>query len=531
MQKLLGMFIATCIGSLAVGAAPEWPVFDVPKLQGIVVDGDPSDWNGQGLRVPLHATREGYVPPSGDLRACVRLGWCDDGLLALFEVKDNVAFEHWNPGAIWRHDSIEFFLSAAPGEEIIYQLIASPGVMEGQPSPLQTDHLHGKGLRPVDAESKATVGRTKQPGGYTLETLLPLNNLELTPAGGLELALQAFVNDSDTADDRLRVQWHPGREPHGRGDPAALHRVRLSSNPGGNSTVSCYGKFLPNERMRVSVFGEEQDDDKTVVLMQAGKILYEGSLASYATQELFAEVVEFPLPARGNVVPPLEVTVDGATLALLALPKPAFQARTDMDKPFARDIANFEYRDKKAFPGPGGVVCIGSSSMKMWKTIHDDLAPLTVIHRGFGGSQIAHVLMYADRIVIPYKPKTVVVYAGENDLAAGASVQRVIDDTRAFFDTVHQALPKARIFYVSMKPSPSRMHLWPDFKKGNEAVRTLCESADYLAYINVADKMLDDKQKPHADIFLDDRLHMNAKGYQLWTSEIRPMIMESTVTE
>jgi lysophospholipase L1-like esterase len=196
-------------------------------------------------------------------------------------------------------------------------------------------------------------------------------------------------------------------------------------------------------------------------------------------------------------------------------------------KRFEKAISAFETKDALTSPPTGAIVCIGSSSMGGWhKTIQQDLAPLTVIPRGFGGSNMNEAVYYADRIVLPYKPRAVVLYEGDNDIASSISAETVRDKFVDFIKVVHGSLPEARIYFLSIKPSPSRWDRWPEMQRANKMIQEVCAANPLLTYIDVATPMLDQAGKPIADIFLKDNLHMNAKGYQIWTAAAKPVLMK-----
>ena len=185
-------------------------------------------------------------------------------------------------------------------------------------------------------------------------------------------------------------------------------------------------------------------------------------------------------------------------------------------------IARFEAADKKQMPQPDGVLFIGSSSIRMWKTLEQDFPGLPVINRGFGGSQIADSNHFAGRIVHPYKPRQIVLYAGDNDVAGGKSPETVLADFQQFLKTVRAKLPKVRVSFIAIKPSLSRWKLSGKMAMANSLVRDACGKDKRLDYIDIWQPMLGDNGKPRPDLFLGDGLHLNAKGYALWTSIVKP---------
>ncbi len=195
---------------------------------------------------------------------------------------------------------------------------------------------------------------------------------------------------------------------------------------------------------------------------------------------------------------------------------------------FEKAIKNFEKQDEKDPPPAGAVLCIGSSSMRGWhRTIRADLAPLTVIPRGFGGSTMRDVIHFADRVVLPYKPRAIVVYEGDNDAAAGVSPEGIRDEYVAFIQRVRKKLPETRFYVLAIKPSISRWTIWPRMKKANALIRRECEKDRTLTFVDIAAPMLGPDGRPRKDIFKSDNLHMNRKGYEIWRDVLRPILLKT----
>jgi len=206
----------------------------------------------------------------------------------------------------------------------------------------------------------------------------------------------------------------------------------------------------------------------------------------------------------------------GATPAQL----PA-QTNTGIAK-WEAEIKAFEKSDLTNPPPKGAILFVGSSSIRKWTTLAHDFPGKQVINRGFGGSGIADSTAFAGRIIFPYQPKMIVLYAGDNDLAAGKSSEQVVADYRAFVRKVHHRLPKTRIAFISIKPSPSRWRLKEKIRAVNQQIAGM--KAGWLVFIDVYSSMLDADGRPRADLFLSDGLHPNAKCYQLWASLINPWL-------
>ena len=184
-------------------------------------------------------------------------------------------------------------------------------------------------------------------------------------------------------------------------------------------------------------------------------------------------------------------------------------------------IRAFEAQDRKSAPAQGGIVFAGSSSIRLWK-LAESFAGLPAINRGFGGSELVDSVRYADRIVIPYRPRIVVLYAGDNDLASGKSPERVSADFKQFVAKVHAALPKTRIIYIGIKPSVSRWKLIDKIRDTNRRIKDFATADPRLVFIDVERSILGPDGKPRPELFQPDGLHLNAAGYRLWADLVRP---------
>ncbi|NQT03820.1 MAG: hypothetical protein HQ580_17465 [Planctomycetes bacterium] len=193
-------------------------------------------------------------------------------------------------------------------------------------------------------------------------------------------------------------------------------------------------------------------------------------------------------------------------------------------------IQSFEEWDSKnSFP-PDAVLFVGSSSIRLWAT-RDYFTEFPVINRGFGGCHISDVNYFARRIVLPYKPKVIVFYAGDNDIAGRKTPQRVFDDYRKFVNLVHKELAATRIIFVGIKPSLSRWSLWPLMKEANLMIKEFSDKDKRLFIFDSSAPLLGSNGKPNERLFLKDNLHLNSKGYDAWTRMLKPVIKKALKPE
>ena len=194
---------------------------------------------------------------------------------------------------------------------------------------------------------------------------------------------------------------------------------------------------------------------------------------------------------------------------------------------FWNDIQNFKKQDSVSFPPRNAILLIGSSSFTKWTDVQDYFPGYTIVNRGFGGSTLLDEIFYVNDIVFPYQPKQIIIYCGENDLASSDTVTAamVSDRFKQLFQMIRNKT-EAPIAYISMKPSPSRRHLFTKMREGNQLIKDFLATQKNTAFIDVHQKMLDSTGEPMPEIFLDDSLHMNSKGYTIWKKEMEPYMQK-----
>ena len=220
-----------------------------------------------------------------------------------------------------------------------------------------------------------------------------------------------------------------------------------------------------------------------------------------------------------RLVLPLAAVLALGTFPVASAAQPA--ATRDQFEP---DIQAFEAADRVQPPPMGGIVFIGSSSIRLWETLAADFPGAAVINRGFGGSQLSDAVHHAPRIVLPYRPRLIVLYAGDNDLASGKSPDQILRDYQAFVRLVRRRLPQARIAFISVKPSPARRALADKARRTNRLVRQYSSGDRRLRYVDIYTPMLDASGAPRPELYQADSLHMTAAGYAIWRDRLTPVV-------
>jgi lysophospholipase L1-like esterase len=199
----------------------------------------------------------------------------------------------------------------------------------------------------------------------------------------------------------------------------------------------------------------------------------------------------------------------------------------DNNPPFINEIRAFKRSDSLHPPVKAPILFVGSSSFALWKNMNDMLKDYPVLNRGFGGSTLLDVQRYVNDIIIPYHPKQVIIYAGENDVAGGdVDAVMVTDRFKKLFNQIRQQLPGVPIVYISMKPSPSREKFLPVIRQGNKMINNFLYQQKNAGFVDIYPKMLDASGNPNRELFLQDNLHMNQKGYDIWKEALLPYLLK-----
>lgn len=180
------------------------------------------------------------------------------------------------------------------------------------------------------------------------------------------------------------------------------------------------------------------------------------------------------------------------------------------------EIDAFAEIDRRQTPPSPAILFVGSSSIRKWDNLRRDFPRYNVVNRGFGGSHIEDVNHYFDQLVTPFQAKKIFFYAGENDITDSKTPEQVLEDFRMFMALVREKSPQSKIFFISLKPSPSRWALRDKMQRANTLIKAECEKNKNSRFIDVWTPMLDAQGEPKAEIFIADKLHMNEKGYAIW---------------
>ena len=194
---------------------------------------------------------------------------------------------------------------------------------------------------------------------------------------------------------------------------------------------------------------------------------------------------------------------------------------------FITEIKAFEKQDSLSMPALGQILLVGSSTFRFWVSSKEDLLGYPTINRGFGGSQMSDMNYYFDRIISKYKPKMILVYEGDNDLAAGESPETVFEDFKIFADKVKNQLPNSKVGYCSIRPSIARTNMRDKQVQANLLIQDFCNKNSGFYFIDIYKEYFLPNGVLIPDVFVADKLHLNKKGYEIWTKATRKFLKKS----
>jgi lysophospholipase L1-like esterase len=194
-----------------------------------------------------------------------------------------------------------------------------------------------------------------------------------------------------------------------------------------------------------------------------------------------------------------------------------------MSEQWEAAIEAFEERDRQSAPNEGAMLFTGSSTIVRWETLARDFPFAPVLNRGFGGSQVPDLLEYLDRVIVAYRPRVVVVYSGDNDLAAGRTPRQVLEDYRSLQSRVHESLPGTPLVIVGLKPSPNRWEIADAMREVNDGLASWARTIDLTEVVDVWGAMLGADGLPRPELY-SDGLHLTPEGYRVWTDRLSPRL-------
>ncbi len=504
---------------------PNGIAYRIPFLSDVTIDGSSDDWNNAGFNSRLFANHLGEFVPEWDLSARFSLAWNKEGLLVFADVWDDTICEADEGAPLFKADCIEMFIANRRNGTDAVQFVIAPGVDKkfSRLRIMRFDKRRSKELRKHDPELKTAAKGTEN--GYSLESLIPFNLLLIDPEQDPELAFQIYVNDKDNADQKNphSVKWH---HRHGAdGFLSAYNRIVLSKEESLSQSISVKCNVIDEQLIRFYIIGDQEYIGKDVSISMGKENTREVVLQKKRDYASATVEAAYPADSTDHIA---VISVNGKLADVINVEEAwRIYINTKAPNPWTQDIEQFERMDRENPPPQNAILFIGDSNIRLWTMLEEDMDGLTVINRGFGGSQSGDLPLYADRIIMPYRPKTIVIGSGNNDVNAGIATDITISNYHELIYMVHKALPETRMFLLSTKPSPGAPEKIPLKGALNPEIEKIAAQYDFVEYINVFDPLFDKDGHLSDDLYIYDRGHLNENGYAIWTPIIKEQLLNN----
>ncbi len=511
-------FIAPVRGSESLSS--ESDPLQVPFRNDLIVDGHLKDWISGGYTLARLFSDE--VGRTGSLDANVRLAWGEEALFVAVLVVDDVIAEA--PGfSLWQGDGLVLHIASESGDHPILFML-TPGIgVRGEVIPIRTlinDHRTGQ-LKDTEFKPSYATRPTKE--GYQMELAIPLSSLGLlAPAVGDLVSLQVEVKDREEDTEKAGLQWNPNL--NATRNAKALHKIRLSKEADHRPQTVAMGRVVDERLAGVVVYGDTVLGGMPVRVEFPGERSDEG-VFSVKPGNAFAHAIigsEFPKNAEEAWI--AEVFCGDQRISQIDFTTVPWVDSQEGFAPIPSLVAMkaFELDRKENQYSKEAVLAIGSSSIRFWDTIEEDLAPWEIIKRGFGGSAMSDVVGAHRYLIESYDVNRFLIYEGDTE-SGREMPEAFLRYARIFVERLAVERPKAVIVFLTPKPSPKRFSLWgSSYKIANEGLVALVDQYPNVHLIDVASPLFNENGSLRSELFKTDGVHLNDAGYDVWEAVITP---------
>ncbi len=488
-------------------------VYDIPELKSVEVDGYIIDWDDNGTAINLLSDINGNIYNSPDFAAKCKLGWSEQGLLVCLDVKDKDIYEMDDPDKILQGDVIEFFIADKRGGKEMIQYIIVPNVSAKEKEPLVVT-WNMRSSRPlVEEEITIHVAAKKTGKGYTLEALMPFKNIGSTAVKAKEIGFQVYVYDNnEKTGKKKQLAWH--HMPNSYKCSWATQRLRLSEKTSCTVNYAVRSFVLDEKQVYVNIFADTAFAGEKIFLRDTSGILDSAVLSANGN---FTSA-HITIPYKKNHHIPFSVWMKDEMLEVVDPNIVAFKYKEKEEYLLNDEIRIFKMEDRLSMPEPNQVLFVGHSGIRFWKTLEADMKGIKVLNRGFGGSKIVDLNHYFDKIVLPYKPRKIVVWEGANDMNdPSATAKEIFNECVVFVEKVRDSLPKTeQVYFLShplIKGWGEKKH--DRYKKLNQYLAEYAKKDTLTSFIKIIDPLVNEKGAMKAGLLRPDHHHLNPKAYAL----------------
>ena len=492
--------------------------YNVPEIYNVILDGNLDDWQDQGLSVPFFVDIEGRAD-TGDFNAMVHVGWDPGGLYLAGSITDDSLV--LSRRRILQNDAMELFVSCQAGSHRMVQYLMPLDSIEtdGEPRIEKNDTVAGgplKGVRDID------VSTGKNASGYVFEVFIPFDVIPVDRAESP--AMQILLNDSDDGkgNDVQRYAWHHCFNTYTNNN--GLHGIKLVPAGLEKQTVPVHvtASLVDGRIYRLIITADATRIGEDISVRHDGLTIFQGIMnasdgAARADITLGAEHVD-------PVVGQLEILMDARKVYTIHAGEVYYRFTHPPEHGsgrFENEIRLHEHRVAMHPCSDSAVLFLGSSSIRLWKTVAEDFPREEVVPCGFGGSRTADMLYYFDRIVAPFPYRKIVYFCGINDINGSVPGDTIVRNTRTFLERTRKSRPGCQVLLLSNTVSVSKKHHYGRIMELNSAYMELAGEFEHVTYVDVTTPLLDQEGGIRPELYSADSTHMNPAGYEVWTSVLK----------
>lgn len=484
---------------------------EIPFLRHTNLDADFKRLKDSGLYIKPYSNTFAETVKDEDFKPEYKVAWNEEYLLIRYTVKDDVHYKNksWR---LWQGDALALFF----GKEIpdsrnfIQETYVADQSRENNMRTLRYDFRKQNTYKSeYDFISSATFGDSS----ITMEIAVPFNNFDTKGKVGDKYKLQLIAYDYDQKRDKDYIAYPLSYIVGISYNPWAARKIKLVKNVKPQKELTVRAFQLDYDSLRVILYGDSAYAGKRICLRDKKLIYFEEEITS-TDSTLFTFTM--PLPNIDSSYKTTALFIDDEFVETVNLGIIPIKRINTESKRFENTIRVFEALDRINGVPDSCIVFLGSSTIRRWESLQKDFKNVNILNRAFGGSIASDVNLYIDRIITPYKPKKIIYYEGDNDVAFRIPPATIADTTKVFIERVKKALPKTEIILLSIKPSPSRKRYWSNMQKTNAIFKAIADTAENVEYVDITKVMFDERGQILKDIWENDKLHLNEKGYELW---------------
>lgn len=466
----------------------------------------------QGINFKLFSNVFGETVESADFNADFKMGWNEEYLLIQYRYQDDVHYLSPSKWLFWNGDALAFFIAKdiENSRNVVQELYAYD---TEEANLIRTYKYDFRKKNTYKNDINIISNAYKKDSSYYFEIAFPFASYDCKGKQGDEYKLQLVTYDYDSKADTGHISYPFSYIVGITYNPWAAKTIKLTKEAKKPKDLIVRAFWSDTDSIKFVLYGDEKYNDKKIVLRDKSIIYFDEKIKKNKTT-LFSHSIKMPVINQNFKIPALFIDNEFIeTVDLSLLPRKYIKTKPIR---FEDVIRVFEKKDRLNPQTDSIVLFLGSSTFTKWENLEADFKEINAVNRAFGGSIAQDVNTHLERLVFNYKPRKIVYYEGDNDIYFKMTPKAFVDTCKQFVARVHARMPETEIVLISIKPSPSRKKLWTNMQKANTMLKEFAEKTENVRYIDVSKHMFDEKGNILTDIWENDRLHLNSKGYEIW---------------